>query len=272
MADRAKFLDFLDMIDGGGRGQMGGEFQGGGILSQIANLIATPYGSEDPERRKARQKAFGLLDKIGTKEEQAAAASRAAATPSVVKRSVPAVTSSPRPQLRPTAGKTMDQAVGNAQYPSMYRSMDSVVGGMRLPSAPAGRTMDQAVGGAQYPSMYRSMDSVVGSMGAPNLPRPVATTAALSPTGNTASCVAPVAPVSGQLAPMAPATSRTAYPSSMSPAAPAMPQGVLSFRDFVDAERAAISGADRSLDPANYRRGYARYLSSMGINPAMMGM
>jgi len=131
MADRAKFLDFLDMIDGGGAGRMGGEFQGGGILSQIANLIATPYGSEDPERRKARQKAFGLLDKIGTKEEQAAAAARAAATPSVVKKVPPA--------QAPAApvGKTMDQAVGGAQYPSMYRSMDSVVGGMGLPAAPA---------------------------------------------------------------------------------------------------------------------------------------
>jgi hypothetical protein len=174
MADRAKFLDFLDMIDGGGAGQMGGEFQGGGILSEIANMIATPYGSEDPRRRDRRRKALGLLDKIGTKEEQAAAASRAAATPSVVKRSVPAVTSSPSPRLRPEApvGKTMDQAVGGAQYPSMYRSMDSVVGGMGVPAAPVGRTMDQAVGGAQYPSMYRSMDSRVGllqqAQGSPN--------------------------------------------------------------------------------------------------------
>jgi len=89
MADRAKFLDFLDMIDGGGRGKMGGEFKGGGIISQIANLLATPYGSEDPVRRKQRQKALGLLDKIGTKEEQASAASRAAATPSVVTKPAP---------------------------------------------------------------------------------------------------------------------------------------------------------------------------------------
>jgi hypothetical protein len=79
-------------------------------------------------------------------------------------------------------------------------------------------------------------------------------------------------PMPEQLAPMAPATSTPSYPSGMSPAAPAIPQGVLSFRDFVDAERAAMSGADRYLDPANYRRGYARYLSSMGINPAIMGM
>lgn len=90
MADRAKFLDFLDMIDGGGAGRMGGEFQGGGIFSEIANMIATPYGSEDPRRRDRRRKALGLLDKIGTPEEQAAAASRAAATPSVVTRPTPA--------------------------------------------------------------------------------------------------------------------------------------------------------------------------------------
>ena len=90
MADRAKFLDFLDMIDGGGAGRMGGEFQGGGIFSEIANMIATPYGSEDPRRRDRRRKALGLLDKIGTPEEQAAAASRAAATPSVTTRPTPA--------------------------------------------------------------------------------------------------------------------------------------------------------------------------------------
>ena len=113
MADRAKFLDFMDMIDGGGRGDVGGEFQGGGIFSELANLIATPYGSEDPERRRRlqeRRRARGLLDMgaIGTKEEQAAAAARAAATPSVVRRSVPDATSSPRPQLRPTSPPATD--------------------------------------------------------------------------------------------------------------------------------------------------------------------
>jgi hypothetical protein len=100
MADRAKFLDFMDMIDGGGRGQMGGEFKGGGILSEIANMIATPYGSEDPERRARRRKALGLLDKIGTPEEQAAAAARAAATPSVVKKAPPAPMMSGGPTTR----------------------------------------------------------------------------------------------------------------------------------------------------------------------------
>ena len=57
-----QFLDFLDMIDGGGAGQMGDRFEGGGLYSILANLVANPYGSEDEERRAARQEAFGIMD------------------------------------------------------------------------------------------------------------------------------------------------------------------------------------------------------------------
>jgi len=52
-----RFLDFLDRIDGGGMGQSGDTFEGGGLLSMIGNLLASPYGSKDPERR-ARRDAF----------------------------------------------------------------------------------------------------------------------------------------------------------------------------------------------------------------------
>ena len=62
MADQAKFLSFLDMIDGGGAGKMGDKFEGGGIFSAIANMIAKPYGSEDEGRKRARMRALGLLD------------------------------------------------------------------------------------------------------------------------------------------------------------------------------------------------------------------
>ena len=41
---------------------MGDKFEGGGLLSMIANMVADPYGSKDPERRKERMKALGLLD------------------------------------------------------------------------------------------------------------------------------------------------------------------------------------------------------------------
>ena len=63
MADR-KFLDFLDMIDGGGAGQMGDKFEGGGLYSLLGNLAASPYGSQDEERRKARMAFYGS-DNIG---------------------------------------------------------------------------------------------------------------------------------------------------------------------------------------------------------------
>jgi len=63
MADR-KFLDFLDMIDGGGAGQMGDKFEGGGLYSVLGNLLASPYGSKDEERRKARMAFYGS-DNIG---------------------------------------------------------------------------------------------------------------------------------------------------------------------------------------------------------------
>jgi hypothetical protein len=47
---RQKYQGLLDMIDGGGAGAVGNEFEGGGLLSMIANAIATPYGSSDRMR------------------------------------------------------------------------------------------------------------------------------------------------------------------------------------------------------------------------------
>ena len=59
MAD--KFLDFIDMIDGGGAGKFGKEFEGGGIFSVLANALATPYGSEDKDRMRRVRQMRGLL-------------------------------------------------------------------------------------------------------------------------------------------------------------------------------------------------------------------
>jgi len=63
MAEK-RFLDFLDRIDGGGMGQRGDTFEGGGLLSMLGNVFASPYGSQDPERRAARQAFYGS-DQIG---------------------------------------------------------------------------------------------------------------------------------------------------------------------------------------------------------------
>lgn len=89
MADRAKFLDFLDMIDGGGAGQRGNQFEGGGIFSMLANLMPiNPYGSEDKTRREARDAFYGGL--LGDSPDTVSAA-EAAATPSVVRQDVSGV-------------------------------------------------------------------------------------------------------------------------------------------------------------------------------------
>ena len=41
----AQFLDFMDMINGGGAGAAGYKFEGGGLLSDIANSLFSPRGS-----------------------------------------------------------------------------------------------------------------------------------------------------------------------------------------------------------------------------------
>ena len=46
------------MFDGGGAGKMGDKFEGGGILSALANALASPYGSEDEARKNARMAAY----------------------------------------------------------------------------------------------------------------------------------------------------------------------------------------------------------------------
>lgn len=49
-----QYLNFRDMIDGGGAGAAGREFQGGGLLSLLANAFATPLGSDQMQRPPSR--------------------------------------------------------------------------------------------------------------------------------------------------------------------------------------------------------------------------
>jgi hypothetical protein len=202
MPDQARFLDFMDMIDGGGKGRMGDKFEDGGIFSALANLIATPYGSEDAGRKAKREAAYRAAGLLAPEEAEAAPIAAPA-----VRRTKPT-----REELMSARAAEMERQRGLQQDVFDPRNQQGATS-FRVPVAPEYRSMDQAVGGAQYPSMYRSMDSVVGGMGAPNLPRPVATTAALSPTGSTASGVAPVPPMSEQLPPIAPATPMMPAPS-----------------------------------------------------------
>ena len=44
------YQGFNDMIDGGGANASGQSFEGGGLLSMIANMIATPRGSQQRQQ------------------------------------------------------------------------------------------------------------------------------------------------------------------------------------------------------------------------------
>jgi len=48
-----KYKGLLDMINGGGANAEGDKFQGGGLLSVLANALATPRGSEDRAKEEA---------------------------------------------------------------------------------------------------------------------------------------------------------------------------------------------------------------------------
>ncbi len=52
-----QYLNLLDMFDGGGAGKSGDRFEGGGLLSVLANLVATPAGTE--QRRLAMKNSTG---------------------------------------------------------------------------------------------------------------------------------------------------------------------------------------------------------------------
>jgi hypothetical protein len=85
-----KYLNLIDMIDGGGAGRAGDTFQGGGILSALANALARPYGYEDRLRDRKNNTGRAIMTAIDS------------------------LRSTPRPQMRPeprqpATGYTYDQ-------------------------------------------------------------------------------------------------------------------------------------------------------------------
>ena len=131
MASQAKFLDFIDMIDGGGAGRMGDTFEGGGIFSALANLLATPYGSEDEGRRASREaflRSRGLLD------EPAVASARSAAAP--------AMTGPTRAQRMSAASAEMARQRGLAQDRFDERGPNQMNVPMARPNPFTGPTYD----------------------------------------------------------------------------------------------------------------------------------
>ncbi len=132
MAD--KFLDFIDMIDGGGAGKFGKEFEGGGIFSVLANALATPYGSEDEERMRKLRQMRGLL------APDESTAPKAAPRPTVT-RGGGAGRTQVRPQTRPAQSMPFGSTPvggGMPAAPSMTFGNIPVGGGM-----PAARAASQ---------------------------------------------------------------------------------------------------------------------------------
>lgn len=141
MADR--FLDFIDMIDGGGygEGKMGDKFEGGGIFSMLANALATPYGSEDKERMRRVRQMRGLLA-----PDESIAPSAA-----------------PRPTVTRGGGAGQAQSVA-APAPSMAFGSTPVGSGM--PAAPSMTFGNIPVGGGM-PAAPAAAPSVQSEMALP---------------------------------------------------------------------------------------------------------
>jgi len=131
MADR--FLDFIDMIDGGGAGKFGKEFEGGGIFSMLANALATPYGSEDEERMRKLRQMRGLL------APDESIAPKAAPRPTVTRGGgVGQAQAQVRPQMRPAQSMPFGSTpVGGGMPAAPSMTFGSIPVGGGMPAAPA---------------------------------------------------------------------------------------------------------------------------------------
>ena len=170
MAD--KFLDFIDMIDGGGAGTMGDKFEGGGIFSVLANALATPYGSEDEERMRRVRQMRGLL------APDESIAPRAAPRPTVT-RGGGTGQAQVRPQARPA--------------PSMAFGSTPVGGGM--PAAPSMTFGNIPVGGGMPAAAQNMVRPEATARGMPaaaqNMVRPEATARGMPASGMPAAAADP---------------------------------------------------------------------------------
>jgi len=125
-----------DMIDGGGKGRSGGEFEGGGILSLIANMVASPYGSE-------RERSFGMVP--------------ASASPRAPQATVRPQMRSPgvSPQMRPGAPTAEELLAGDPALPPGL--VQSLSGGPGLAS-------EMVAGGLPNPDQGRSISEILAAM------------------------------------------------------------------------------------------------------------
>ena len=96
------FQNLRDLVDGGGAGRAGAEFEGGGILSMIANALAKPLGSQNGQGQ-AMAQPQGLLGGMGSQ----APAMGSVAPPNPVSIMPPPVTQQTLPPAMPDLMQTM---------------------------------------------------------------------------------------------------------------------------------------------------------------------
>lgn len=62
--EQPRYTSLIDLIDGGGAGRSGERFEGGGLLSILANALTRPYGYEDRLRDRKSDTAETITDVI----------------------------------------------------------------------------------------------------------------------------------------------------------------------------------------------------------------
>jgi hypothetical protein len=62
--EQPRYTSLIDLIDGGGAGRNGERFEGGGLLSILANALTRPYGYEDRLRDRKNDTTDAITDVI----------------------------------------------------------------------------------------------------------------------------------------------------------------------------------------------------------------
>ena len=230
--DRPQYISLMDMIDGGGAGRSGDRFEGGGLLSLLANELFRPRGYEDRLRQrkndtgravstvvdelmreraamKEMERQRGLQqDRFDTRDQQGATDFR----PPVKARELTGSADMP-PELLPMTtlsegsarrGTLGDDAIQNSAFQQLFNR--SVAEGYRGADMPSYIAEKKLIEMAKYPNSeysHNMSEADYASLMPPSLMRQAAGT----PTAPTASIV-PEVPV--EPAPMRqPATGMT---------------------------------------------------------------
>jgi hypothetical protein len=119
------YQGFNDMIDGGGAGASGQSFEGGGLLSMIANMIASPRGSQQGQPPGVMQAAQPMQPQGGLLSAQPMPQPQFPNTPPP---------SSMQPMTSQGAGVPNVNAASLSELEALYQQM--VAAGILPPQAP----------------------------------------------------------------------------------------------------------------------------------------